>query len=344
MAVSVIDELENLEIQAREAIKCATSLSDLEAVRVRFLGRKGGAITGALRGVSSLSAEERPLVGQRANELKNTIQALIDQREAAFKEAETTQNLQRDFVDITLPGRRPSLGGIHPINQIIDRAIEIFVYLGFEVVDGPEIETDYYNFEALNVPRNHPARDMHDTFYVQGDRVLRTQTSAVWARYMEKYPPPIAIISPGKVYRCEAEDASHTVMFQQIDGLWVDEHITFGDLRGVLEVFVHQMFSPDSNIRFRPSFFPFTEPSAEVDMQCFVCKGSGCRVCKGTGWIEILGSGMVHPNVLRAAGYDTEKYQGLAFGMGVERITMLKYGVNDIRYLYSPDVRILNQF
>lgn len=341
--MTILEQLEDLSGNAAAAIDQASSLDELDAARVRFLGKKGE-LTGVLRGLGQLSAEERPAVGQRANVIKDAIQNRIDQREAALKSVSTAARLAQDMVDISLPGRSRAAGKVHPINQVIEEAIETFVYLGFEVVEGPEIERDHYNFEALNIPKDHPARDMHDTFFVDESHVLRTQTSAVWARYMEQYDPPLAIVSPGKVYRCEAEDASHTAMFQQIDGLWVDEQVTFGDLRGVLEVFVHRMFSKDSAIRFRPSFFPFTEPSAEVDMQCVSCKGAGCRICKGTGWLEILGSGMVHPNVLKAAGYDTEKYQGLAFGMGVERIAMLKFGIPDIRYLYSADLRVLSQF
>lgn len=341
--MSVLEDLNTLEKEAIQASDDASQLSDLEAVRVKYLGRKGE-LTTVLRGLSQLSADERPAVGKRANEVKNAIQQHVDSRESVLKEAATSQKVTADAVDITMPGRRPRVGRVHPVNQIIERALETFVYLGFEVVEGPEIETDYYNFEALNVPKDHPARDMQDTFYVDEDHVLRTQTSAVWARYMEKYEPPLAIVAPGKVYRCEAEDASHLMMFQQIDGLWVDDSVTLGDLRGVLEVFFHQVFSPETEIRFRPSFFPFTEPSAEVDMQCGACKGSGCRTCKGTGWIEVLGAGMVNPRVLQCAGYDPDKWQGLAFGIGIERIAMLKYGIDDLRHLYSTDVRVLNQF
>jgi phenylalanyl-tRNA synthetase alpha chain len=326
--------------EARDAIGRAGSSAELEQVRVRFLGRQG-ALTGLLRSLGTLPAEERRDVGAAANEAKRALEALLDQRLAEAREHERRQARERRRPDLTLPGRRPPRGSRHPLVQ--DEIVGIFVGLGFSVAEGPEIETDYYNFEALNMPPEHPARDMQDTFYLPDERLLRTHTSPVQIRTMQAQRPPVRIICPGTVYRRDA-DITHSPMFHQVEGLAVDRHITMADLKGTLELFAREMFGPGSRIRFRPSFFPFTEPSAEVDVVCFLCGGRGCRVCKASGWLEILGSGMVHPQVLRNVGYDPEEFTGWAFGMGVERVAMLKYGIDDIRLLFEGDLRFLRQF
>jgi phenylalanyl-tRNA synthetase alpha chain len=293
-----------------------------------------------LRNISSLPVEERPQAGKRANEIKRSL-------EGEFKDALTrlanVSERATDRIDVSLPGRIPEKGSLHPITQITNRICSIFSQMGFDVVEGPEVETDYYNFEALNIPKNHPARDMQDTFYVSDNVVLRTHTSPTQPRVMEKQAPPVRIIAPGKVYRCDS-DLTHTPMFHQVEGLLVDRHVSFADLKGTLTTFVHQMFDDQTTLRFRPSFFPFTEPSAEVDIRCVICRGKGCRVCSQTGWLEILGSGMVHPAVFENIGYDTSRYTGFAFGMGVERIAMLKYGIDDIRRYFDNDYRFLSQF
>ena len=328
--------------EAREAIGRAASSAELEALRVRYLGRQG-ALTQLLRSLGTLPAAERPLVGAAANEAKRELEALLDARLADTQARERRQQREHERVDLTLPGRRPPLGAVHPLTRVHDEIVAIFVGLGFSVAEGPEIESDYYNFEALNLPKDHPARDMQDTFYLSEDTLLRTHTSPVQVRTMQAQRPPVRIIVPGKVYRRDA-DITHSPMFHQFEGLAVDRNISMGDLKGTLELFAREMFGPRSRIRFRPSFFPFTEPSAEVDVVCFLCGGDGCRVCRQSGWLEILGSGMVHPQVLRNVGYDPEEVTGWAFGMGVERIAMLKYGIDDIRLFFENDLRFLGQF
>ena len=330
--------------EAREAIERADSSAELEALRVRFLGRQG-ALTQLLRSLGTLPADERPLVGAAANEAKRELEALLDARLAAAAERERRRQRSETRLDLTLPGRRPPQGAIHPLTRVHDEIVSIFVGLGFSVAEGPEIETDFYNFEALNIPRDHPARDMQDTFYVSDATLLRTHTSPVQIRALRAAngEVPVKTITPGRVYRRDVADASHSPVFHQVEGLAVDRHITMADLKGTLALFAREMFGPSSTIRFRPSFFPFTEPSAEVDVRCFMCDGAGCRAC-GDGWLEILGSGMVHPQVLRNGGYDPEEVTGWAFGMGIERIAMLKYGVDDLRLFYDNDLRFLRQF
>ena len=322
--------------EAHDAAAAAMSAADLERVRVAYLGRQGR-LTLLLRSLGALPAEERPLVGAAANEAKRALEALLDERLRRDARA-------RARLDLTLPGRRPPRGGLHPLTLVADEIIAIFAGLGFSVAEGPEIETDYYNFEALNIPRDHPARDMQDTLYLSGETLLRTHTSPVQVRTMQARRPPVRIIVPGKVYRRDVADMSHSPMFHQVEGLAVDRSITMGDLKGTLELFAREMFGPQSRIRFRPSFFPFTEPSAEVDVLCFLCRGAGCRLCKQGGWLEILGSGMVHPRVLCNVGYDPEEVTGWAFGMGIERIAMLKYGIDDLRLFFDNDLRFLRQF
>jgi len=319
----------------------ARSASDLEQVRVRVLGRSGE-LTGLLRSLGALPAAERPRVGQEANLAKGQVEALIAEKSSALKHAEREQALGAERLDPTLPGRATAPGAIHPVSRVQAEIVEIFEGLGFSVAEGPEIETDYYNFSALNFPPDHPARDMQDTFHVSSDALLRTHTSPVQIRTMKAQRPPVRYIFPGKVYRRDA-DITHSPMFHQVEGLAVDRHVTMADLKATLELFARQMFGPRSRLRFRPSFFPFTEPSAEADVLCFLCGGVGCRVCKD-GWLEILGSGMVHPNVLRNVGYDPEEVTGWAFGMGVDRVAMLKYGIDDIRLLFESDLRFLQQF
>jgi phenylalanyl-tRNA synthetase alpha chain len=320
----------------------ARSTSDIEQIRVRVLGRSGQ-LTTLLRSLGTLPASERPRVGQQANEAKARIEARLAERLAALKAEEHRRALAAERPDLTLPGRAVLPGPVHPITRVQDEIIAIFEGLGFSVAEGPELESDYYNFAALNFPDDHPARDMQDTFHVGPDTLLRTHTSPVQIRAMRAQRPPVRIICPGKVYRRDA-DITHSPMFHQVEGLAVDAHITMADLKATLTLFAREMFGPRSAIRFRPSFFPFTEPSAEVDVRCFLCGGEGCRVCKFDGWLEILGSGMVHPNVLRNVGYDPEEVTGWAFGMGVERIAMLKYGIDDIRLFFDNDLRFLGQF
>jgi phenylalanyl-tRNA synthetase alpha chain len=329
--------------EAREAVAAARSSADLEQVRVRFLGRQG-VLTQLLRSLGALAPEERPAAGAAANEAKRELEALLEGRLTAALEVERRARRAHERFDLTLPGRRPPRGALHPLTHVHDEIVAIFAGLGFSVVEGSEVETDYHNFEALNIPRDHPARDMQDTFYLSESTLLRTHTSPVQIRAMKAQRPPVRIIVPGKVYRRDVADMSHSPMFHQVEGLAVDRHITMGDLKGTLELFAREMFGPGSRIRFRPSFFPFTEPSAEVDVLCFVCRGDGCRLCKQGGWLEILGSGMVHPQVLKNVGYDPEEVTGWAFGMGIERIAMLKYGIDDLRLFFENDVRFLRQF
>jgi len=328
-----------MENQALQEIQQAATAEDLEVVSIRYLGRKG-LLTAFLRSISSLPEEQRPVAGKNANLLKIKLEKAIA-RARSDMAAEIAK--QPAGIDVTLPGRRRGLGSAHPVTQVLDEICGIFMRLGFDIVEGPEVETDYYNFEALNIPRYHPARDMQDTFYVSDNIVLRTHTSPSQPRTMEKTDPPVRIISAGKVFRCDS-DLTHTPMFHQIEGLMVDENISFGDLKGVLTTFVHQFFDQQTALRFRPSYFPFTEPSAEVDIQCVMCRGEGCRVCSKTGWLEVLGSGMVHPAVFENVGYDTARYTGFAFGVGIERMAMLKYGIDDIRKYFENDMRFLGQF
>jgi phenylalanyl-tRNA synthetase alpha chain len=328
---------------AAEELERATTRQELEQARIKYLGKRG-LLTQLLRAMPSLPPAERPVVGREANEAKVEIEAILTRRLAAVGEAERRARLAADRVDLSLPGRRVVPGSRHPLTLVLEEIIDVFVGLGFAVADGPEVESDYYNFEALNIPRDHPARDMQDTFYVSEDVLLRTHTSPVQIRTMLRQKPPVRIIVPGRVFRRDALDMTHSPVFHQVEGLAVDRDISMGDLRGTLELFARELFGPDSRIRFRPSFFPFTEPSAEVDVLCFACKGAGCRLCKGSGWLEILGSGMVHPQVLRTVGYDPEEVTGWAFGMGVERVAMLRYGIDDLRLFYENDVRFLSQF
>jgi phenylalanyl-tRNA synthetase alpha chain len=314
-------------------------LEELEALRVQYLGRKGE-LAQLFKDLGRASEEERPALGKLLNDTKIQLENLLAE---AQERAKAKRLDLRGSFDVTLPGLRPARGCLHPITLVASEISLIFSGLGFETVEGPEIELDYYNFEALNIPKDHPARDMQDTFYVSEDVVLRTHTSPIQVRVMEKRRPPIRIIAPGRTYRCDS-DATHTPMFHQVEGLMVGNDISFGDLKGILTIFVHQMFGPDVGLRFRPSFFPFTEPSAEVDIQCVMCRGQGCRVCSHTGWLEILGSGMVDPEVFRMVGYDPATVSGFAFGMGIERIAMLKYGIDDLRLFYENDLRFLGQF
>ncbi|OZB96338.1 phenylalanine--tRNA ligase subunit alpha [Paenibacillus sp. XY044] len=339
---------EKLEALRQEAIAQLNDVADVQTLndlRVKYLGKKG-ALTEILRGMGALSAEERPLIGQVANDVRGAIEGLIESKQQAFQKAETEQRLQAEKVDVTLPGRKMVQGGTHPLNKVIQEIEEIFIGMGYHIAEGPEVETDYYNFEALNLPKNHPARDMQDTFYITEELLMRTQTSPVQIRTMESMQGkvPVKIICPGKVYRRDDDDATHSFQFYQIEGLVIGENIRMSDLKGTLLQFVREMFGPNTQIRLRPSFFPFTEPSAEVDVTCARCGGSGCRVCKHTGWLEILGCGMVHPEVLRKGGYDPEVHSGFAFGMGPDRIAMLKYGIDDIRHFYGGDVAFLKQF
>jgi phenylalanyl-tRNA synthetase alpha chain len=328
--------------EARAAIGGAASSSELEAVRVKYLGRSGE-LTQILKSLGTLPAEERPLVGAAANEAKRALEALLDVRLGEMLESERRRQRERARPDLTLPGRRPPRGALHPLTRVRDEIVAVFMGLGFSVAEGPQIETDFYNFEALNIPRDHPARDMQDTFYLSPETLLRTHTSPVQIRTMRAQKPPVRIVVPGVVYRRDA-DITHSPMFHQVEGLAVDTRVTMADLKGTLDLFARELFGARSKIRFRPSFFPFTEPSAEVDVLCFLCGGDGCRVCKQSGWLEILGSGMVHPQVLRNVGYDPEAVTGWAFGMGIERIAMLKYGVDDIRLFFENDLRFLKQF
>ncbi len=334
-------ELQSLETEARESLQGLSDKNLLEDFRIRFLGRKGKFST-IMRQLGTVSAEDRPRVGQLANSIKADIEKLFEERQQALDATAGRSNSQAG-PDLTLPGRYPAAGRLHPVTQVMRETCAIFENLGFSVAEGPDIELDYYNFEALNIPAHHPARDMHDTFYISDSVLLRTHTSPMQARIMEVQQPPLRVIAPGKVYRCDS-DITHTPMFHQVEGFLVDKNVSFADLKGVLTVFTQKMFKKDLPLRFRPSFFPFTEPSAEVDIACVMCEGAGCRVCKKTGWLEILGSGMIDPEVFKMVGYDPAVYSGFAFGLGIERIAMLKYGIDDIRLFYENDQRFLSQF
>ncbi|AWI06885.1 phenylalanine--tRNA ligase subunit alpha [Clostridium drakei] len=337
------EKLELIKSNALEKIKNISSSSEFENIRVKYLGKKGE-LTQILRGMGALSAEERPAVGKIANEVRAVLENAIEEGINNIKNKEKKARLQNEVIDISMPGIKQNLGRRHPLEQTLNEMKDIFITMGFTIEDGPEVELDYYNFEALNIPKNHPARGEQDTFYINDNIVLRTQTSPIQIRTMEKEKPPIKMISPGKVYRSDAVDATHSPIFYQMEGLVVDKGVTFADLKGTLELFAKKMFGDKVKTKFRPHHFPFTEPSAEMDATCFVCGGKGCRVCKGEGWIELLGCGMVHPDVLRNCGIDPEVYSGFAFGFGVDRMVMLKYGLDDIRQLYESDMRFLNQF
>ncbi len=331
--------IKKIQADALKELEKASGRKEINDISIRYLGRKG-VVTQLLRNIPDLPKSKRAETGKNANVLKKTLDQVFKE---ALKQLELKTSASDECIDVSLPGRPAVNGSLHPITRITQEICDIFTRIGFEIVEGPEIETDYYNFEALNFPKNHPARDMQDTFYISENIVLRTHTSPVQIRTMKKQTPPVRVIAPGKVYRCDS-DLTHTAMFHQVEGLLVDENISFGDLKGILTTFVHQMFDDQTNLRFRPSFFPFTEPSAEVDILCVICRGKGCRVCSQTGWLEVLGSGMVHPALFENVDYDPERYTGFAFGMGVERIAMLKYGIDDIRRYFENDNRFLRQF
>jgi phenylalanyl-tRNA synthetase alpha chain len=338
----VVEALGGLVREAEQAIGETSDLAGLDQVRVRYLGKKG-LLTERLKQLGQLAADERRVAGQAINEAKLAVQASLQARRNLLQAAETETRLAGEAIDVTLPGRGEAIGGLHPITRTLQRIEEFFVQVGFRVAEGPEIEDDFHNFEALNIPEHHPARAMHDTFYFDAGTVLRTHTSPVQIRVMQNEVPPLRVIAPGRVYRCDS-DVTHTPMFHQLEGLLVDVDVSFADLKGILEDFAQQFFERDLKVRFRPSYFPFTEPSAEVDIECVMCGGDGCRVCSRTGWLEVLGCGMVHPAVFRNVGIDPEAFTGYAFGMGVERLAMLRYGVNDLRLFFDNDLRFLRQF
>lgn len=337
------EQLEQIRAEAAASIESAASLQELDAVRVKYLGKKGE-LTAVLKTMGKLSPEERPKVGQMANEVRELITDDLEKRNELLKAAQQEMKLKAETIDVTLPGTKVEIGHKHPLSIVLDEVKEIFLGMGFEVVGGPEVEWDYYNFEALNIPKDHPARDTQDTFYITENMLLRTQTSGVQIRTMENKKPPIRMIAPGRVFRSDAVDATHSPLFHQIEGMAIDEGITMGDLKGTLETFAKKLYGEQTKIRLRPHHFPFTEPSCEIDVSCFKCGGCGCSMCKGEGWIEILGGGMVHPKVLRTGGIDPEKYSGFAFGVGLERIAMFRFGLDDMRLLYENDVRFLDQF
>jgi len=335
-------DIDSLLTEAQQQVAEAIDLAKLDEVRVAYLGKKGS-LTGLLKQLGKLSAEERPQAGQAINVAKKTLQAAIEEKKEALQSNQLDQQLASETIDVSLPGRGQQNGGPHPVRKTLKRIEMLFRQMGFDVAHGPEIEDDYHNFEALNIPAHHPARAMHDTFYFDPHTLLRTHTSPVQIRVMEKGEPPFKIIAPGRVYRCDS-DVTHTPMFHQVEGLLIDENVSFADLKGIIDEFLKLFFEKDLAVRFRPSYFPFTEPSAEVDMECVICSGEGCRVCSHTGWLEVLGCGMVHPKVFEMAKVDTDKFSGYAFGMGVERLAMLRYGVNDLRLFFENDLRFLKQF
>ncbi len=332
--------IDQIKAEAVDELKAADDIEQIKSLSVKYLGRKG-LVTLFLRNISQLPPDQRPAAGKQANIVKKALESAFETALAEISARKTDTG--SDALDVSLPGRPACQGTLHPITHITRQICAIFGRMGFDIAEGPEIETDYYNFEALNIPKNHPARDMQDTFYVSDNIVLRTHTSPIQVHVMEQNAPPIRIVAPGKVYRCDS-DLTHTPMFHQVEGLLVDEKVSFGDLKGVLQAFVHEIFDEQISLRFRPSFFPFTEPSAEVDILCVMCRGKGCKVCSNTGWLEVLGCGMVHPAVFENVGYDTSRFQGFAFGMGVERLAMLKYGINDLRMFFESDYRFLRQF
>lgn len=337
------EQIKALREQAMQQLQTLSQPGELEDFRVKVMGKKGS-LTGLLRGMGALPAEERPKMGQLVNQVRAELEEALEARAAAVRAAQQTARLKHETLDVTMPGRHGKKGGLHPLNIVLEDLIDIFQSMGFDVVDGPEVETEYYNFEALNLPADHPARDMQDTFFLSNSLLLRSQTSAAQIRTMEDRQPPIRIICPGRVYRADEVDATHSPVFHQVEGLVVDKGITMCDLKGCLEQFAHEIYGPETKVKFRPSFFPFTEPSVEVDVTCSECGGKGCRVCKGSGWIEILGAGMVHPNVLLGCGIDPEVYSGFAFGIGLDRLTTTRYKISDIRLLFENDQRFLEQF
>jgi len=341
--MSMKEQLEQIEVLAKEQLSQAQDAKTVEELRVKFLGKKGE-LTAILKQMGGLSAEERPVIGQLANKVRADIETAISERAASIKEAEQERLVKEETLDVTMPGKAPRIGRLHPLNKTLEEVEEIFLGMGFEIVEGPEVETDHYCFEALNMPKHHPARDTQDTFYINENVVLRTQTSSVQIRTMENKKPPIRIISPGRVYRSDAVDATHSPLFHQIEGLVIDKGVTMADLKGTLELLMKRLYGEDTQIRLRPHHFPYTEPSAEVDLMCYNCGGKGCPMCKNEGWIEILGAGMVHPKVLEGCGIDPEVYSGFAFGIGLERITMGNYEIKDMRLLYENDMRFLEQF
>ncbi|HCJ41072.1 phenylalanine--tRNA ligase subunit alpha [uncultured Ruminococcus sp.] len=337
------EQLQNIETSAKEELSKVSDIKTLEELRVRFLGKKGE-LTAILKQMGKLSAEERPVIGQLANKVRGDIEAALTARRDELKSKAEEMRLKAETLDVTLPGKKQKIGRAHPLDVTLEQVEEVFLGMGFDIVEGPEVETDHYCFEALNMPKHHPARDTQDTFYINENVLLRTQTSSVQIRTMENRKPPIRIISPGRVYRSDAVDATHSPLFHQIEGLVIDKGITMADLKGTLELLMKRLYGEETQVRFRPHHFPYTEPSAEVDLMCFNCHGKGCSMCKQEGWVELLGSGMVHPKVLEECGIDPEVYSGFAFGIGLERITMGRYSINDMRLLYENDMRFLEQF
>ena len=337
------EQLQAIKLSVESALKDADTLEALEEIRIKYMGKKGE-LTAVLKGMGKLTPEERPVIGALANEIRQNLETEIESKKKTIESRLEEEKLKSEVIDITMPGKKTNVGKLHPMTQVMNTLKEIFMGMGFSIAEGPEVEYDYYNFEALNIPKNHPARDTQDTFYIEDNIVLRTQTSPMQVRVMEKTKPPIRIIAPGRVYRSDTQDATHSPVFHQIEGLVVDKNITMADLKGTLERFVKELYGEDTRVRFRPHHFPFTEPSAEMDYSCFNCGGKGCSVCKGEGWIEILGCGMVHPKVLENCGIDPEEYTGFAFGIGLERIAMGKFNINDLRLFFENDMRFLEQF
>ena len=337
------DQIANIRQVAEAELAQVSEANKLEELRVKYLGKKGE-LTAVLKGMGGLTAEERPIVGALANEVREFLESAIESKRSAIESAALNERIAAEKIDVTMPGKRGTVGRIHPLNAVLTELENIFIGMGFAISEGPEVEFDYYNFEALNIPPGHPARDTQDTFYIDDNIVLRTQTSPVQIRVMEQQQPPIRIIAPGRVYRSDAVDATHSPVFHQIEGLVIDKGVTIADLKGTLEIFVRRLYGEKTKLRFRPHHFPFTEPSAEVDISCFACGGNGCRICKNEGWIEILGCGMVHPDVLRRCNIDPEVYSGFAFGIGLERVAMFRYDIDDLRLFYENDVRFLQQF
>lgn len=336
-------QLEQIRNAAKDALSAAGTAQQLEEVRIKYLGKKGE-LTAILKQMGKLSAEERPVIGQLANEIRQDIESAIAEKAAQIKKEQQAKQLEEETLDVTMPGTEPALGHKHPLSIVLDEIKEIFMGMGFDIAEGPEVEYDYYNFEALNIPKDHPARDTQDTFYISDNIVLRTQTSPVQIRVMEKTQPPIRIIAPGRVFRSDAVDATHSPLFHQVEGLVVDKGITMADLKGTLEAFAKRLYGENTKIRLRPHHFPFTEPSCEIDVSCFKCGGKGCPFCKGEGWVEILGGGMVHPKVLKNGGVDPDVYSGFAFGIGLERLVLFRFNIDDMRLLYENDMRFLSQF
>ncbi len=337
------EKIQKIKELVEKNLEQATDLEALENIRIKFLGKKGE-LTAVLKGMGSLSPEERPVIGALANEVRAFLESQIEAKKSQILKKERAEKIKSETLDVTMPGKKSELGKVHPLTSVMNSIKDIFLGMGFSIADGPEVEYDYYNFEALNIPPNHPARDTQDTFYINDKVVLRTQTSPMQVRIMEQQKPPIRVIAPGRVYRSDALDATHSPVFHQIEGLVVDKGVTMADLKGTLEMFIKSLYGEETKVRFRPHHFPFTEPSAEVDVACFACGGKGCRVCKGEGWIEILGCGMVHPKVLANCGIDPEIYSGFAFGLGLERIAMRKFDIDDIRLFFENDLRFLKQF